>query len=76
MNTSQARLDRSVAAKPLLSENSLRPKRGDCISVGSVQGVVSRISERDVVVETDERKLLVSKGENLLEGHELPVNDI
>jgi len=54
----------------------LRLKQGDRISVGSVQGVVSRISERDVVVETDERKLLVSKGENLLEGDELPANDI
>jgi hypothetical protein len=54
----------------------LRLKEGDRLSVGSIDGVVSRIRERDVVVETDDRKLLVSKGENLLEGQELPAEDI
>jgi hypothetical protein len=54
----------------------LRLKEGDRISVGSIQGVVGRIREKDVVVETDERRLLVSKGANLLEGQELPAKDI
>jgi hypothetical protein len=54
----------------------LRLKEGDRVSVGSIEGLVRRITDKDVLVETEERKLRVSMGQHLLEGQELPPDDI
>jgi hypothetical protein len=50
----------------------LKLHEGDQISVGSVRGVVRRIREKDIEVQAEERRLVVSLGDNLFDGSELP----
>ena len=49
---------------------------GDVFSVGSVEGVVRKIGDKQVEFEADEKRLLVSVGDNLLEGDELPAEGL
>lgn len=48
-------------------------KVGDAINIGSIEGKVTHIGDDDFELETPERRMLISLGQNLLEGRELPL---
>lgn len=56
---------------------TLKLQVGEKFDVGTMQGVIRRIGEQDVEVETaDGKRWLISIGENLREGFALPAGDI
>jgi hypothetical protein len=54
----------------------LKLYEGDAVSVGSVRGVIRRIDAKQIQVEADEKILVVSLGNNLLEADELPAEGL
>jgi hypothetical protein len=50
----------------------LKLREGDKLDVGSLHGVVSRIKEQAIEIESDGRRRRVSLGKSLAEGYELP----
>jgi hypothetical protein len=54
----------------------LKLREGDRVDVGSIRGLIHRIGEKTVEFEVDEKLLLVSLGENLAEGTELPAEGL